>query len=135
MIVSGTIKNSNDSMDFEVYLEVEDISEDAMTIDESTRLIINAINQKYRTTFPKSSMLNPVRVNKSIDKTKDISNHSGWYASDLKIDKGDSLSDNLLKVSNVLEAKYCKQNEALLLHQVVKRDDETYTIIFHKYQF
>ncbi|KIN30920.1 hypothetical protein B4072_2908 [Bacillus subtilis] len=53
----------------------------------------------------------------------------------MKIDKGDSLSDNLLKVSNVLEAKYCKQNEALLLHQVVKRDDETYTIIFHKYQF
>ncbi|MEC3772206.1 hypothetical protein [Bacillus velezensis] len=65
MIVYGTVKNENDILDFEIELQVESIDSETMPIEESSRMIISAINKKYGTRFPSRSRLNPVRIKES----------------------------------------------------------------------
>ncbi|WP_456270465.1 hypothetical protein M1E15_07010 [Bacillus sp. JZ76] len=62
MIVTGTVKHLKESLDFEIELDEQDISIDTMPISQSSSLIINAVNRKYETNFPRSSRLNPVRI-------------------------------------------------------------------------
>ncbi|MDM5155023.1 hypothetical protein QUF88_14715 [Bacillus sp. DX1.1] len=54
MIVYGKIKHGRDDIAYSVELPYEDITQSAMPIEESTVLIVDAINKKYGTNFPYS---------------------------------------------------------------------------------
>lgn len=64
VIVHGTIQNrpNRNSLDFEIELNVESISEKDMPIPESTKLIVDAINKKYKVNYPYSSFINPLLI-------------------------------------------------------------------------
>lgn len=62
--VEGKIKHQDETLEYDVELDVDGITQDDMPIEESTRLIINAINEKYSVNFPFSSFLNPVIIKK-----------------------------------------------------------------------
>jgi hypothetical protein len=60
--VNGKIHYNGRSMDYDIELPYESITETAMPIPESTKLIIDEINRKYKENFPYSSFLNPVNT-------------------------------------------------------------------------
>lgn len=62
--VEGKIKYQDETLEYDIELDVEGITQDYMPIGESTRLIINAINEKYSVNFPLTSILNPVIIKK-----------------------------------------------------------------------
>lgn len=60
-------------IDFSVLLDYESISEDAMPINESNMIVLNAINKKYGTDFSaQTSLINPLRISKTGTSIKDI---------------------------------------------------------------
>jgi hypothetical protein len=63
--VYGTIQDrprSDIKIDFEVELNVPSIYDTDMPISESTKLIIDAINKKYKSNFSYESFINPLQV-------------------------------------------------------------------------
>jgi len=62
--VYGTIADSVDKLDYEVNLPVDSIDDKDMPIPESTKLIIDAINAKYKSNFSLKSHLNPLKIKK-----------------------------------------------------------------------
>lgn len=63
--VYGTIQNrplGNEKLDFEIQLNVPSIYENDMPISESTKLIVDEINRKYKTNYTYSSFINPLEI-------------------------------------------------------------------------
>ncbi|MGD6781319.1 hypothetical protein [Sutcliffiella horikoshii] len=63
--VYGTIQDrplENEKLDFEIQLNVPSIYDKDMPIPESTKLIVDEINRKYKTNYSYSCHINPLHI-------------------------------------------------------------------------
>lgn len=54
MIVYGTVGLGKEEMNYSIELQHENITQSAMPIEQSDKLIVDAINKKYGTNYPYS---------------------------------------------------------------------------------